>query len=156
MIKPVLSVKATKSGWADLRARVLQLDRRRLQVGVLGGRSEHGDDLVDVAAAHELGTSTVPARSFVGATVRDQRREIASRLASLSAAEIHSEASGVELAALGLWLSLQMKLRIQATDIPPPLKPETMRRKAAGGYVHPDKPLVRTGAMVAAISWRVS
>jgi len=134
----------------------MRLDRLRLGVGVLAGRTERGDDLVEVAAAHELGTSTIPARSFVASTIRDHRREIVGRLARMSAAEIHSEHSAAEMGDVGRWLAGRMRARILETDIPPPLQPETIRRKERENRAHPSKPLVATGDMADAISWRLT
>lgn len=155
MIKPTLDVKTIRSGWADLRARVGQLDRARVQAGVLPGQYEDGVDLAEIAAAHELGTSTIPARSFVGSTVRQLRREIVTRLAAVSAAEINGAAGLADLQDLGQWISERMRRTILSQHIPPPLKDQTVRRKRAEGAADPERPLVRTGAMVRAISWRV-
>lgn len=155
MIKPTLDVRS-KSSWADVIARVRQVERLRLNVGVLSGTSEDGTPLATIAAAHEYGTSTVPARSFMASTLREHRREIAARLAEIPAAEIDSELAHRMMGELGEWIAERMREKILSHDVPPPLAIATIRRKQREGYPHPTKPLVRTGDMVAAIHWRLS
>lgn len=150
-----LSVRTIRSGWADLRARLNRLTAARVRVGVLKGRTRRGVSYVAVAAAQELGTSTIPARPFVSPTVRANRSEIRSRLAEISSESIRGEDGRAQLDSLGKWLSGLIRQRVERTEIPPPLQPRTIQRKRSQGVADPAHPLIATGGMVGAISYEV-
>lgn len=154
-MKPVVNVRTVRSGWADLRARLGKLTAARVRVGVLKGKTRRGTSLVLVAAAHELGTVTVPARPFVSPTVRAHRSEIRMRLAEISGEGIRGDEGLSLLNDLGKWLSEKIRERVERTVIPPPLKPETVRRKEREGVEDPYHPLISSGGLVDAISWEV-
>lgn len=105
--------------------------------------------LLEVATLHEFGGGAVPQRSFIRATIDAQRSEI-ERLQQLLGMQIVEgkidHRTALEL--LGSKIAGWCQARI-AAGIAPALKPATIRRKGSS------TPLVDTGQLRSAITWRV-
>lgn len=145
-------------GAAAMLARARSLRGARVKVGVLDDATKEGHDggsvemsLLEVAAVHEFGAPSagIPQRSFVRATVDEQRPEI-ERLQKALAAQVLAgkldPSAALEL--LGAKVAAMVQTRI-AAGIGPALKPETIARKGSS------KPLVDTGQLRSSITWKV-
>lgn len=127
----------------------------KLTVGIQGPEAEaiHADSdvrTVDVATFHEFGTSRVPERSFIRATVdekEDEIRKLQKRVANGVKQGKLTEEKALEL--LGLKVQGDMVARVRA-NIPPPLKPQTIKRKGSSVA------LIDSGQLVQAITFKVS
>ena len=154
-----MGVHVNDAIWRRMYKRAVEMRSIRARVGVLaskGGTRQAGDGdltLVELAAIHEFGSPAagIPERSFLRRTfyerVPDKLREV---IAAIVKAVVHEEMDvrrGVGL--LGAWGAAEVKNTITQTDIPPPLKPETIARKGSS------KPLFDTGQLVNSITWEI-
>jgi phage gpG-like protein len=144
---------------ADALARWMRdAGRKSVRVGVLSDSpkeekdgEETGISLVEVAAVHEFGapSANVPQRSFIRATADAQAGEI-QRLEEVLGAQmidgILTEDKALGL--LGSKVAAMMQARI-TSNIPPPLKAETVDRKGSSVA------LVDTGQLKASITFAV-
>lgn len=148
-------LKANDKVWRELRAKIKKLgSKARVQVGVLGDAGMHhgGISMVELAAIHEYGSPAahIPARSFIRSAFRDRKQEFAKQLEKVAKAVLSNKMDpATALGRLGLWGANAVKRQITGKNIPPPLKPATIARKGSS------KPLVDTGQLVGAISWKV-
>jgi hypothetical protein len=120
-----------RTGFDRLRAELRRLERLEIRVGVLQSAPTEGGEstITVVAAAHEYGTATIPQRSFIGRTM-DQKRE---QLGELQAQAIDAVLAGEKTAeqaagAVGAVAASMVQATIRS-NVPPPLKPETVARK---------------------------
>ena len=126
-----------------------------VRIGVLGAGGEARDDLTqaELAAIHEFGAprANVPERSFLRATADAKRLEwlalLERTLRLVTAGRLELEAA---LGIVGQKAVADVVARIRrGAGIPPPLQPETIRRKGS------DRPLVDTGRLVQSISYEI-
>lgn len=105
--------------------------------------------LLEVAVVHEFGAGPVPQRSFIRATIDAHKADIEAELKNLARGVVSGkiDARGA-LNLLGAKVAGWCQSRI-ASGIAPALKAETVRRKGSS------KPLVNTGQLKSAITWRV-
>jgi hypothetical protein len=124
-----------------------------VEVGVIGdaaGASALGGVTVaQVAEWLELGTATVPARSWLRGYVDEHEAEIQARVslemrAVLSGSRTREQA----LARVGIWIVGQIQERI-SRGIAPPNAPSTIARKGSS------TPLINTGQLRSSITSRV-
>jgi hypothetical protein len=134
------------------------------KVGILsehGAGETHPDEdgkskisMVGLAAVHEFGTRTVPARSFIGDTIDIKRREIDAFREKLVGKVYDGKLSPTRaLGLLGEKAVLLMKRRIKE-GIDPPLHPLTIVKKTIAGK-RGTTPLIDTGRMWNAIAQEV-
>lgn len=149
----------SKGGKALKKALEPWLDQGRavVFVGILKGATrsgETGQSMAAIAAAHEFGTSHIPARSFMRSTLAKR----GSRWAQAVAAYLGSNPGKIReaLALAGETASKDIKAAIEE-GIAPPLAQKTirakMRRKGSKGKAA--LPLADTGAMLETISYEV-
>jgi hypothetical protein len=144
-------------GWKRIKAEIDRTRRKpHVRVGIFGAKAaaDHGGTPnVVVATAHELGTSTVPERSYIRATVDQKRTQIAGLARRLAAAVVAGRLSRKHaLDLLGQFVRGEMQQRI-SDGIPPPLKPETIARKTVRGKKG-TTPLIRTGQLRSSIDYQ--
>lgn len=107
---------------------------------------------VTLAATHEFGSrdGRIPQRSFMRATI-DREREAISRMIDGAAEKVaHGSSLERELGTIGEWVKSEMIRTIDQTIGLAPLKKSTETRKGS------TKPLIDTGQLKAAITWKVS
>lgn len=137
MARKGVTFKDRDKGWQRIVAEIGKArGNPRVKVGVLASSGAHegseGVSVADVATFHEFGTSRVPERSFLRATVDIKRVEINARIESLwtqivtGAAEVRPS-----LALLGVMLQGWIRERI-SEGIPPALSESTRRQKNKG------------------------
>jgi hypothetical protein len=139
--------------WRDLAARVANVDAFRVKVGVLAGSGEdaNGTSYVEIAAFQEFGTSTLPERSFVRATFRDNPAEVAKvceRLCKAIVLKGMNVTQALEL--LGQWAAARVRRTITSNAVRPPDAPATIAAKGSSTT------LVDTGGLVNAVSYEVA
>jgi hypothetical protein len=122
--------------WRRLRAKVKDVNKRIVKVGILSGEAyEDGTTIAEVGAFHEYGSADgrLPERSWMRRTFIEQRQKHIRLLADL-ARNILSERMSPDkaLGVLGSWAVTAIRTTIRQ-NIPPALKPETIRRKTVGG-----------------------
>ena len=142
--------------WKKLQKKIAKAAVSHVRVGVLG---ESGDDVYDgsgatvleIAAFHELGTATVPERSFIRRTFRMEQDKLARAINKL-AQQIVTDKLTVEggLNVLGTWGVSRIKNAIvSGPGIPPPLADSTIEAKGS------TRPLVDTGRLLNSITHSV-
>lgn len=159
------------AGWQKVRENFKRLNGR-VRVGVLasrGGTAQHPKakiSRVALAAIHEFGTkdspsiyANTPERSFIRRTfltanyrrAQDVSQRMAAFCSPLAAAVLLGKMDPRRaLEALGSWGVAQVKQTITGgPSIPPPLKPETIRRKKSS------RALVRDGHLLNSIQHEV-
>jgi len=143
------------NGARALLARLEAQRGARVRVGVLDDAAKRTEDgegpmtLLEVAAVHEFGAGHVPQRSFIRATVDAREAEIRDLQRALSVQILRGDVEeDVALERLGAKVAAMCQNRI-ADGIAPELAPETIERKGSS------KPLVDTGQLKAAITFRV-
>ena len=144
--------------WRRVFKTAVEMRTIKVQVGVLSGQggetTEDGITMVELAAIHEFGSpaANIPERSFIRRTFVDRvPNELARVIAALTRGVV-AEKLGVRQAVgqLGAWGAAQVKNTITQSDVPPPLAASTIARKGSS------KPLVDTGHLVGAITWKVT
>lgn len=151
-------ITVTDHGADELLSRLRRAVGARVRVGVLEeatktSREEEGAPLtlLEVAATHEFGAPAagIPQRSFIRAGVDAQLPEIQRVQRALAAQTIRGAITlDVALDRLGAKVAALLQNRI-AAGVDPPNSPATIARKGSS------KPLVDTGQLKAAITWRV-
>ena len=144
---------------ADALQRMLKgTGRATVRVGILSDSPHQERDgasgalsVAEIAAVHEFGAPAVnvPQRSFIRATVDAEAAEIQRLQETLFAQVIDggiTEAQALEL--IGAKVAAMMQARI-ASNVPPPLKPETVERKGSSVA------LVDTGQLKSSLTWQV-
>lgn len=134
-----------------------QAKESHVKVGILGSAATksqaEGISIIELAAIHEFGSPAagIPERSFIRRTLKERESEIAKITAVLAKKFIRGELTLERaLNQLGAQVAAMIKNTVTAGEhIPPPLKPATVRRKGS------DRPLVDTGRMIAAVTWKV-
>ena len=154
-----MSVRVTDTdrGAAALVSRLRNAAGSRVKVGVLDdapkdageGRAPGPLSLVEVALVHEFGAGHVPQRSFVRAAVDEAIEDIRSTQHALAVQVFKGSTRLPEaLNRLGAKVAATMQTRI-ARGIDPPNAPSTIEAKGSS------KPLVDSGQLKAAITWKV-
>lgn len=138
-----------------LRARVKDLDKKYVKVGILsnrGGdeRTEDGEfTMVELGLVHQFGSekANIPAREWLTVYFEKNPDEVNAKVSELAKAIVMDKVDvrkGLEL--LGMWASAQVKKNITAGEhLAPPLADSTVARKGS------DRPLVDTGRFVGSI-----
>jgi hypothetical protein len=128
-----------------------ELSRRELQAGLLdnGKKNKNNTLISDYAYKNEYGTSSIPARSFMRSTVREQeiswQREIDHIIEKVLKAPEASIKDAVEK--LGERMVSDIRAKIES-NIPPPNSKETIKRKKS------NKTLIDTGMLRNAIDYK--
>lgn len=149
------------SRWEGLRELGKKLTKRGayVKVGLLGARAQkklkaHGGlTNVELGMIHEFGAPSrgIPERSWIRSTFDAMRSEHLALIRKLVVGIYDQKISPKQaLGLIGAKVAADIKKRVTTGEgIPPPLAEETTRRKGS------DRPLVDTGRMVGAVSWRV-
>lgn len=134
-------------GYARIMANFAALnDPKRLTVGV---HQDAGAEMVLIALSNEFGTSTIPARSFIRATIaRNKRRYLDALSKAVMGAVIDGDDFEAALQDLGEGVAQDIRDWMVALDTPPNA-PSTIAQKGE------DNPLVDSGALQDAISAEV-
>jgi hypothetical protein len=144
------------------QAQSSQFKESHVKVGVIG-KGSHGDEgitMVELAAIHEFGSpkAHIPERSFIRSTCERERERIGRITQGLAADFIAGKPLATALGQLGAFLAHEIKKTITEKLITPEEKPATKiaKNRRAG---QPDDaettPLVDTGRLVNAITWKV-
>ena len=131
------------------RPRASGSKKRRVRAKGAAQASRRTISLLEVAVVHEFGAGPVPQRSFIRATVDAHKSDIEAELKNLARGVVSGkiDARGA-LNLLGAKVAGWCQARI-ASGIAPALKAATVKRKGSS------KPLVNTGQLRSAITWRV-
>lgn len=152
-------------GWRRLQelAKSLAADDVHVRVGVLddgrAGSEDHGGITTgQLAVAMELGTATIPARSWVGLTFDRARTEVQADMRTLLGHIVDGKITvDKALNVLGAKYSAAVKNTVtQGDQIQPPNAPSTLARKLAKtreGAANGVRTLIDTGRMVGAVTW---
>ncbi|XAO54124.1 structural protein [Yersinia phage vB_YenM_P744] len=138
-------------GWRDVAKRLEELGKLRASVGWHdSAKYPDGTPVATAAVTQEFGSTkmNVPPRPMMRSTIGDQQKEWA-RQAGLGFKAVAKGSRTPEqvITALGELAAGDVRMKIsQITE--PPLAEETQRRRKKLGY-KPDKPLVRSGHMLA-------
>jgi len=141
-----LSVTVRDKGLVALLGRLKQAHAARVSVGVHGdapSRDGGSATNVEVATYQEFGTATIPARSFVRATVDEQAGAIQGAIRKAAEGIVKGLRPSAAMTQIGA-LVVGMMQRRMSQGIPPPLK------SRAG------TPLIDTGQLRASITSKVS
>lgn len=156
-----------RSAWDRILRELKELRRTVVTVGVHDDASARpGDDLTNpqLAAIHEFGAGRIPERSFLRATIDQDRR--VETFARDQAAEVAAGLRPAQQAGerIGVMATAAVKQRIRS-HIPPPLAAVTIERKlekgAHGGGLasmagSAAAPLIDTGQLINSITYKVT
>lgn len=152
-------------GWNRLQelAKRLAANDVHVRVGVLddgrAGSEDHGGITTgQLAVAMELGTATIPARSWVGLTFDRARTEVQADMRTLLGHIVDGKITvDKALNVLGAKYSAAVKNTVtQGEQIQPPNAPSTIARKLAKtrkGASNAVRTLIDTGRMIGAVTW---
>lgn len=148
------SFTAKGPGIAGLRERLRKLDDLELRVGVLGDSEHEGSSLTnaELAAIHEFGAprANIPERSHIRGTFDAQQQAWQALASKLLKGVIEGRFDGEQaLGILGEQAVADMRRFVRA-GVPPPLKPETIRRKGSS------TPLIDTGRYLQSFGWSLT
>jgi hypothetical protein len=158
-MKILVALQQSGEGFATLAKRAAELKRLNLvaKVGVMSEETHErtsGLSVAQLAAIHEFGAprANIPERSYIRSTYhaeQDALRQMARTLVQrVLMGKMEAEQA---LNLLGMKLANAIKRAITTGDgIPPPLSPDTIRRKGSS------RPLVDTGRLLGAITWKVA
>lgn len=155
-------------GWNRIRTLAQQLEEgdSNVHVGVLGTAENEAATAdrpsnVDLAVIHEFGSPSrhIPERSWIRSTFDANRARYGLELGRLLDQVLVGKMSVQRaLGLMGARMAGDIKLRLlRGEHVPPPLAPETVRRKLAAGIAPTTavRPLVATGQMARAVTWQV-
>ena len=129
--------------------RAAQSKKARVRAKGAAAASRRTLSLLEVAVVHEFGGGRVPQRSFIRATIDARRSDIEAELANLARGVVGGQIDARQaLELLGAKVAGWCQARI-ASGIAPALKAATIKRKGSS------KPLINTGQLRSAITWRV-
>jgi hypothetical protein len=144
--------------WEHIKRVIFELGRARVRAGIVGPQAlePHGDSGLtnaEMGLVHELGTPIIPARSFVGATLRDPSflEEFENLTGRLTEAVLDGKMDRDRaLGLLGAWVANEIASTITDDLVDgPALAPQTVAAKGT------DKLLVDSGQLAGAISWEI-
>jgi phage gpG-like protein len=152
-----VSVKVTSKdrGWKRIMevAKEIAASKPHVAVGLVGatGSAERapGLDNAGLGAIHEYGMSGMPQRSFIGATVDENKDAYVKQMVRTAGEDIVAGRGldrSLKLAGLRVVGDIQQKI---ADGIPPPNSPVTIARKGSS------KPLVDSGQLRQSLSFEV-
>jgi hypothetical protein len=129
--------------------RAAQSKKARVRAKGAASAARRTLSLLEVAVVHEFGAGPVPQRSFIRATIDARRADIEAELANLARGVVGGQIEARQaLDLLGAKVAGWCQSRI-ADGIAPALKAATIKRKGSS------KPLINTGQLRSAITWRV-
>lgn len=142
--------------WRELAAKIAGVGKRIAKVGIVGtgasATSEEGGDatIVEIAAFNELGTSTIPERSFIRRTFETKAKQLG-KICERAAKAVVTKGMEIDTAleVIGQWGAAAVKRTITSGDVTPPDAPATIAAKGSS------KPLVDTGQLVNAITYEL-
>ncbi len=151
--------KAKLTAWGKrLQSKLRQAENRHVKVGVLAD-AQHEDDpigVLELAAIHEFGTRDghVPERSFIRRTFEQKDPQVKEFCEKLAKAIVTKGEMSIDRA-LGLLGEFAVgeirKTMTEGDGVPPPLSPDTIRRRKGRST----RPLVDTGQLKGAITYKV-
>jgi hypothetical protein len=131
-------------GWAKIQEAIKDLATRKLDCGVHG---DDGSDIVEIATYQEFGTESIPERSFIRSTLKEQASAIRNKtILSVRGIITGRGSSEAELRTLGLFLETKMKEKVLSGNFTP-LSWSTIKAKGS------DKPLIDTGRLLGSIRY---
>lgn len=143
------------ANWRRILKNIKSIDGAHVKVGVLADNANAtGDfDMVALAATHEFGSPAagVPERSFIRSTFRGPPEWLKAITPKLAKAALEGRLEvGQALNLLGSVAASKVRATITEGDgVPPPNAPSTIAKKGS------DRPLVDTGRMLNAVTWKV-
>lgn len=130
-----------------------------VRVGIFSDEKGGGDDHdgtaltnVELAAIHEFGVEelNIPERSFIRSTVREKTGDYVSILRKLLKLVVEDRMDAKQMFdIIGARIVSDINAKVRQDGVPPPLKPETIRRKGSS------RALIDTGLMLASLAWVV-
>lgn len=149
--------------WRRIRHQIEAAGAFKLEVGVVAPKAseQHGGGdatNAEIALFMEFGTRTVPERSFIRRTLRDngvlaEYRRVQTETMKAVFMGVMSPRRALEIQ--GEFLAEAMKRTVTEHEIPPPLKPATVAAKRAHGAPEPEHPLVDHRELVESIGYRI-
>lgn len=141
-----VTIKIDTGMWDRLKAMIRGLEHKQVATGIFDD-----GELAEIGAHHEYGTVTIPERSWLRSTFRDEHDAMATHLAKLVRRFLDGRLTLDQMLGLfGLFTSNAVKRKITSgAGISPPLKPATIAAKKSS------RPLVDTSRMLNAITWKI-
>jgi hypothetical protein len=133
--------------WHAIKDQLGVLDNAVVKAGLTGSTKP---EIVEYGTYNELGTSTIPARSFIRSTADKQRKKwdaLADKLLGSVIDRKHSASKALD--DLGKQAQFDIRKTINTLRTPP-LSPKTIKRKKS------TKPLINQGTMLNAIEYEVT
>lgn len=146
-----VKVKSDTAKWDAMMRNVRAVGAKQVGVGVFGDA-----ELAKIAETHEYGEKTwhasgegVPERSYIRSTLREKRDVIRRKMNQVASAYFAGKLEATQaVGLLGEFVASAVKAKIRS-NIPPKLKPETVKRKGSS------KALIDTGRLLNSIQSRL-
>jgi hypothetical protein len=138
--------KFDDKAWRRIVTSINGAAKLHVKVGIIGDETN-----ATIATVHEYGSpaNNIPERSFMRSTLTNERVKIGRLQAKAVAAVVAGKISArLALDKIGAYVAGAMQANVVNGDFAP-LAPATIKAKGS------DKPLIDTGQMVGAISWKV-
>lgn len=154
----MFSVHIERTGEKDIRDKAMKWQKfaqsgKRLAVGIFPESTTlDGQYVAEYATYNEYGTATIPARPFLRQTVDAHQKEWAQIVAARASADPDDIEAGYILA--GEVASKDVMSMIESGQFVPNAE-ATVERKRAAGKKQPETPLIDTGTMLEAISYKI-
>lgn len=149
-----VSVVIKRKGLDALRKKMNRAKGYSVSAGVQDSQRKGDGDLTneELAVIHEYGTSTIPARPFLGPTFTENADKYATLLGRLSE-KFNWQTESVDdleraLALIGMQMVNDTRAKIRK-GIDPALSPKTIARKGSS------KPLIDSGQLINSITYKV-
>ncbi len=149
-----VKVKDRDRGLKKLKRNLKNTGKHFVKVGIFGDSASEAHagtqkSNVEIAGFQEFGTSRIPTRSFIRATVDAEEAKIRKLQVQLGRKVLQGKTTEVQgLSVMGVFLQGAIQKRIQG-GISPALSPKTIQRKGSS------KTLIDTGQLVQSIAWAV-
>jgi hypothetical protein len=170
-LKLNMLLKDVDKGWTSILLGAEKLAKKGGPVVDVGISDGMGEDVLKYAMVHEFGSAdgTIPQRSFVRSTIDKNAVKYkalvlavatAAQGAMLAAAksgnagEAWAKAAATGLDKVGRMIVADIRARI-ASNIPPPLKEETIARKRSQGMPKPTIALIGRGVLIKSVAHQV-
>lgn len=125
-----------------------KLQKAEIHAGILHDVLNSGTSVIDYAIFNEFGTSTIPARSFLNSSFKENETKYMAKSWKIYEKALSGADVTLDLERLGEEVANDIKVKI-SSNIPPELKPATIKRKKSS------KTLIDSGILRSSITSRV-
>lgn len=128
--------------------KLARLQKAEIHAGIIHDVLNAGTSVIDYAIFNEYGTSTIPARSFLNSSFKENEAKYTAKSWKIYEKALSGQDVKLDLERLAEEVASDIKAKI-SSNIPPPLKAATIKRKKSS------KTLMDSGILRSSITSRV-